>query len=145
MDFKDYYSVLGVNPTADIKEIKKKYKELAKKYHPDKNPGDKKAEEKFKEINEAYEAIGDPEKRQKYDELRQDYQQWQKQGSRGNYDWGAWQASPNSGTYSRTMSQEDFADLFGDYGGILIFSPISLAWAETNFLMEQRSRPGSVQ
>ncbi|ADY56120.1 chaperone DnaJ domain protein [Syntrophobotulus glycolicus DSM 8271] len=117
MDFKDYYSVLGVAPTADIKEIKKKYKELAKKYHPDKNPGDKKSEEKFKEVNEAYQAVGDPAKRQKYDELRQDYQHWQNQGGRGSYDWGAWQAAPNSGTYSRTMSPEDFSDLFGEYGG----------------------------
>lgn len=147
MDFKDYYSVLGVTPTADIKEIKKKYKELAKKYHPDKNPGDKKSEDKFKEINEAYEAIGDPEKRQKYDELRQDYQQWQKQGGRGSYDWGAWQTAPNNGAYSRTMSQEDFSDLFGDYGGYSDFfsSIFGMGGNQFSYGTTQQGRQRSVK
>lgn len=114
MDFKDYYVSLGVSPDADEKTIKKAYQKLAKKYHPDVNPGDKAAEAKFKEVTEAYQAVSDPEKRRKYDELRQDYQQWQTRGGRGDFDWGRWQAHPGEGgqqTY--TMSPEEFAEMFG--------------------------------
>ncbi|MDQ7094951.1 J domain-containing protein [Desulfosporosinus sp. PR] len=114
MDFKDYYQSLGVSPEADEKTIKKAYQKLAKKYHPDVNPGDKSAEAKFKEVTEAYQAISDPEKRRKYDELRQDYQQWQTRGGRGDFDWGRWQAQPGSGSQQTyTMSPEDFAEIFG--------------------------------
>ena len=69
MEFKDYYSTLGVAKTASGKEIKQAFRKLARKHHPDVNPGNKSAEAKFKEINEAYEVLGDPEKRKKYDEL----------------------------------------------------------------------------
>ncbi|CUS83463.1 molecular chaperone DnaJ [Candidatus Kryptobacter tengchongensis] len=67
---KDYYKILGVSENATIDEIKQAYKKLAMKYHPDRNPGDKQAEEKFKEINEAYSVLSDPEKRKQYDQLR---------------------------------------------------------------------------
>ena len=119
MDFKDYYVGLGVSPDADEKTIKKAYQKLAKKYHPDVNPGDKVAEEKFKEATEAYQAISDPEKRRKYDELRQDYQHWQKRGGRGDYNWDRWQTNPGrggSGSQGHTMSPEDFAEMFGGAG-----------------------------
>ena len=66
---RDYYEVLGVDKTADEATLKKAYRTLAKKYHPDMNPGDKEAEQKFKEINEAYGVLSDPEKRQKYDQF----------------------------------------------------------------------------
>ena len=70
-DFKDYYAVLGVSKTATPEEIKRAYRKLARKYHPDLNPGDKDAEAKFKDLNEANEVLSDPEKRQKYDRFGQ--------------------------------------------------------------------------
>src|SRR5688500_19163948 len=83
MEFKDYYQTLGVSKTSSNKEIKQAFRKLARKFHPDVNPGDKSAESKFKEINEAYEVLGDPEKRRKYDELGANwrmYEQAQQQG-----------------------------------------------------------------
>src|SRR6184192_4292533 len=69
VDYKDYYKILGVDKKASEKEIKQAYRKLARQYHPDVNPGDKAAEEKFKEINEANEVLSDPEKRKRYDQL----------------------------------------------------------------------------
>ena len=75
MDYKDYYKVLGVQRNASQDEIKKAFRKLARKHHPDVNPGDKKAEARFKEINEAYEVLSDPDKRQKYDTLGPNWQE----------------------------------------------------------------------
>ena len=83
MDYKDYYKVLGVAKSATQDEIKKAFRKLAVKYHPDKNPGDKKAEEKFKEANEANEVLSDAEKRRKYDELGENWKYYQQQGAPG--------------------------------------------------------------
>lgn len=118
MDFKDYYVSLGVTPDADEKTIKKAYQKLAKKNHPDVNPGDKAAEAKFKDAMEAYQAISDPQKRRKYDELREDYQQWKARGARGDYNYDRWQPNPGRGSGAgQNMSQEDFAEMFGGGGG----------------------------
>jgi curved DNA-binding protein len=105
MEFKDYYKILEVEKTASAEEIKKKYRELAKKYHPDKNPGDNTAEDKFKNISEAYEVLKDPEKRKKYDTLGQNW----KQAGTGNFDewFRGYARSPQGET---TFS---FEDLFG--------------------------------
>src|SRR4051812_50033294 len=81
MDFKDYYSSLGVAKTATEKEIKQAYRKLARKHHPDVNPGDKSADTRFKEINEAYEVLGDPAKRKKYDELGANWRAYEQAGA----------------------------------------------------------------
>ncbi|MFQ5886992.1 MAG: DnaJ domain-containing protein, partial [Anaerolineae bacterium] len=80
MGYKDYYKILGVDRKAEQKEIRKAYRRLARQHHPDVNPGDRSAQERFKEINEAYEVLSDPEKRQKYDQLGTSWRQWQRMG-----------------------------------------------------------------
>src|SRR6202158_306333 len=80
MEFKDYYSTLGVAKTSTEKEIKQAYRKLARKHHPDVNPGDKAAEEKFKEVSEAYEVLSDPEKRAKYDQFGDQWKNVQSAG-----------------------------------------------------------------
>src|SRR5512133_2342450 len=100
MDFKDYYEILGVAPTADKKVIQQTFRQLARKHHPDVNPGNKDAEEKFKTINEAYQVLSDVKQRKKYDELRAQYQQWQHTGGHQEQDfnWQKWSAQPGTGT-----------------------------------------------
>ena len=114
MDFKDYYEILGVAPNADKKVIKQTYRQLARKHHPDVNPGNKDAEEKFKTINEAYQVLSDEKQRKKYDELRAQYQQWQQTGEhQQDFDWQNWSASRNAGAHVQYASPEDMEDLFG--------------------------------
>jgi curved DNA-binding protein len=114
MDFKDYYGILGVPPDAEKKVIKQAYRQLARKYHPDVNPGNKEAEEKFKTINEAYQVLSDVEKRKKYDELLAQYQRWQQTGSGPqDFDWQNWSARPGQGVHVQYANPEDLEDLFG--------------------------------
>jgi curved DNA-binding protein len=117
MDFKDYYATLGVAKAATEKEIKAAFRKLARKYHPDVNPGDKAAEAKFKEINEANEVLGDPEKRKKYDELGANwrmYEQAQAQGGANPFG-GGWNVNTGGGGAGgfRTMTQEEVEEMFG--------------------------------
>jgi curved DNA-binding protein len=109
MEYKDYFKILGVERNATPDQIKRAYRQLAKKFHPDLHPGDKKAEDKFKEINEAYEVLSDAEKRSRYEQLGESYSTWQQQGGKaGNFD--EW-FSQAPGGY-RTQSG-DINDMFG--------------------------------
>ena len=112
MEYKDYYKILGVDRKASADEIKKSFRKLAMKYHPDQNKDNKQAEEKFKEINEAYEVLSDPKKRERYDQLGSSYSDWQSRGGNpGNFNWEQW----TSGQRGRTtqVNPQDFGDLFG--------------------------------
>jgi curved DNA-binding protein len=126
MDFKDYYSTLGVAKTATEKEVKQAYRKLARKFHPDVNPGDKSAESKFKEINEAYEVLGDPEKRKKYDELGANWRLYEQAGAAGagpnpfaggSPFGGGWNVNVGGGGRQggfRTMTEDEMREMFGD-------------------------------
>jgi curved DNA-binding protein len=117
MEYKDYYKILGVDKNADEQAIKKAYRKLARKYHPDMNPDNKGAEEHFKDINEAYEVLSDPAKRQKYNQLGADWQRWQQMGGNpGSFDWSQWMSgAPGGGAQAGTF--EDLSNLFGGRGG----------------------------
>src|SRR5436309_4336468 len=116
MEFKDYYATLGVQKSASEKEIKQAFRKLARKYHPDLNPGDKTAEAKFKEINEANEVLGDPDKRRKYDDLGANWRAYEQQAPSGaGGPAGAWNVNMGGGAGGasyRTMSAEDMREMF---------------------------------
>lgn len=113
MEFRDYYATLGVTKASTEKEIKQAFRKFARQHHPDVNPGDKKAEARFKEINEAYEVLGDPVKRKKYDELGANWQQYEQAAAQGQSNpFGGQSRTGRGGT--RTMTAEEMADLFGD-------------------------------
>jgi curved DNA-binding protein len=120
MDFKDYYSTLGVAKTASQKEIKQAFRKLARKHHPDVNPGDKAAETRFKEINEAYEVLGDADKRKKYDELGANWRQYEQAAGQGfdpRQGAGGWNVNFGGGGQGggyRTMTEQEMQDLFGE-------------------------------
>jgi curved DNA-binding protein len=113
MTYKDYYKVLGIEKTSTPAEIKKAYRSLANKYHPDKAKGDKAAEEKFKDINEANEVLSDPVKRKKYDQFGADWKHYEEAGAQpGGFDWSKY-ASGRGGQSRRPSSQEtseEFSD-----------------------------------
>lgn len=119
MEYKDYYKTLGVEKNATADDIKKAYRKLAVKYHPDKNQGNKQAEDKFKEINEANDVLGDLEKRKKYDELGDQWQSYNQRGGRANdFDWSQWQnQSAGQGGYNDTDFSDFFSNIFGGGGG----------------------------
>lgn len=129
MDFKDYYTTLGVAKTATEKEIKQAFRKLARKYHPDVNPGDKAAEAKFKEVNEANEVLSDAQKRKKYDELGSNWRAYENAPPGANPYAGG--GSPFGGQWSgggggqggyRTMTEEEMAEMFGGGGADSPFS-----------------------
>lgn len=119
MKFKDYYKILGVEKTSSIDEIKKAYRAKARKYHPDKNPGNKEAEDMFKDISEAYEVLGDKDKKAKYDNLGSSYNNFRSTGGGSDqFDWSKWAASNVGGGGRRSQT---FGDYVNSGGGISDF------------------------
>ena len=117
MDYKDYYKILGVERSASADDVRKSYRKLAMQYHPDRNPGDKGAEDRFKEINEAYQVLSDPQKRARYDQLGSAYSNWQQRGGTPNdFDWSQWfsgQPGAGGGGGGTRVDYGDINDLFG--------------------------------
>ena len=113
MEYKDYYQTLGVARNASDEEIRKAYRKLAMKYHPDRNPDDKQAEERFKEINEAYQVLNDPDKRAHYDRLGSAYSSWERGGRPGGFDWNQWAGGNPGGV---RVEYGDLNDMFGGEG-----------------------------
>lgn len=141
MEYKDYYKILGVDRKAPQDEIKKAFRKLAMKYHPDQNKDNKQAEEKFKELNEAYEVLSDPKKRERYDQLGSSYAQWQQRGGNpGNFNWNEWYGG--QGAQGAHVNPEDFGDIFGGFSDFfrVIFGGMP---ASGRPQYQQATRPGA--
>jgi curved DNA-binding protein len=131
MEYKDYYKILGVDRSASADDVRRAYRKLALQHHPDRNPGDKHAEERFKDINEAYQVLSDPQKRGRYDQLGSAYSDWQHGGgSPGDFDWSQWftgQPGAPGGVHVEYGNMDDlfgqgvfsdfFRSIFGGMGG----------------------------
>lgn len=147
MEYKDYYKILGVDKNATEEDIKKAYRKLALKYHPDRNAGDKQAEERFKEINEANEVLSDPQKRSRYDQLSNSYNSWQRDGNNPNtFRWEDLFNNPQYTTRTtrvNTTGAGDFEDFFG--GGLGGFSDFFNAFFGGNVRPRSQRRSTSTR
>lgn len=126
MDYKDYYRILGVPRTADDKAIRRAYRKLAKESHPDLHPGDAAAAQRFKDVAEAYEVLGDADKRAKYDKFGAAWRDAERAGAADGFDWSQWGGAPGGRraggpaagrTNVRNLSPEDLEAIFGGGGG----------------------------
>jgi len=144
MDYKDYYKILGVERSASEQDIKKAYRKLAMKYHPDRNPGDKQAEDKFKEINEAYQVLSDSGKRSRYDQLGDSYFRYQQGGGTpGGFNWDQWYTRPQGAGGARRVDVGDLGDLFGSAGAGGFSDFFRMIFGEMNGGgFSQTARPG---
>ena len=112
MNYQDYYKTLGVNKKASQEEIRDAFRKLARQHHPDANLGDKSAEEKFKQINEAYQVLSDPDKRSKYDQFGSTWQNYTGGGGRPeDFNWGQW--AGRGGATTRTVNMDDLGGIGG--------------------------------
>ena len=145
MDYKDYYKTLGVERNASEDDIRKAYRKLAMKYHPDRNPNDKQAEERFKEINEAYQVLSDTTKRAHYDRLGSDYSNWQQRGAPGDFNWDQYGGFPGG----VRVDYGDLDDILGGAGGFSDFFRTifgrSAEGAGTGTRMRARQQPQGYQ
>ena len=143
MEYKDYYKALGVERKASADDIRKAYRKLAMQYHPDKNPGDKKAEDKFKEINEAYQVLSDEQKRARYDQLGSAYSNFRTGGGRpGDFQWEDW-FQQQQGTQQRGYGNAEdpfagggFSDFFRTIFGEAVRSSARNQAAEQGYQQE---------
>ena len=139
MKYRDYYKILGVSKTASQKEIKKAYRKLAAKYHPDKNQGDKAAEDKFKELNEANEVIGNAEKRKKYDTLGENWQAYEQ----GDGDWARYAQQGQRGRRGQGQTftfEGDPSEFFGNSGHSSFFDMFFGAGGQESFSGQGQGR-----
>ena len=117
MEFKDYYATLGIGRNAPADEVKAAFRKLARRYHPDVNPNDPSAERRFKEVNEAYEVLGNPETRRKYDQLGADWKLYEQAQPGGGHPFaGSWPFAggrPGAAGRVRTVSGDDLRDMLG--------------------------------
>ena len=145
MDYKDYYKILGVERKASADDIRKAYRKLAMQHHPDKNPGDKKAEDKFKEINEAYQVLSDEQKRARYDQLGSAYSNFRTGGGRpGDFQWDDWfQQQQQQGGGQRGYGNAESP--FGDAGGFSDFFRSIFGDAVRNSARSQTAQQGYQQ
>jgi curved DNA-binding protein len=150
MEYKDYYKILGVDRSANEDEIKRAYRKLALKYHPDRNPNNPSSEEKFKEINEAHQVLSDPKKRSHYDQIGESYQQWQSRGAPGGgFNWDDWYTQDRGG--GAKVGMDDLEDILGGdfseffrriFGGLYDTGPVSRSQRPRS---TQTRRPGYQQ
>ncbi|HUS85017.1 MAG: J domain-containing protein [Anaerolineales bacterium] len=144
MEYKDYYKVLGVDRTASSDEIKRVYRKLALKYHPDKNPDDNQSEERFKEINEAYEVLGDSTKRAKYDRLGSSYQAWERTSNQtGSFDWSDWMSGGQGGGVRVDVG--DIGDVFGGFSDFFSVIFGGMGAQEQGYRTRGRRRGGDIK
>lgn len=134
MDYKDYYATLGVGRGASAAEIKKAFRKLARKHHPDVNKGDAAAEQRFKELNEANEVLGDPEKRKAYDAMGSDWAAYQRAGAGGADPFAAYRGGggPGGARFDYRRNAEDvagFSDFFRTFFGASAGAPAGAAGA----------------
>ena len=144
MEFKDYYATLGVSKTATDKEIKQAFRKLARKYHPDVNPGDKAAEARFKEINEAHEVLSDADKRRKYDELGANWRAYEQAAQGGGANpFGGWTVNMGGGPGGyRTMTEDEVREMFGSDNPFSDFFKTFFGGAEPETGRRGRPRQG---
>jgi len=144
MEYKDYYKILGVDRSANENEIKRAYRKLALKYHPDRNPNNPGSEEKFKEINEAHQVLSDPQKRARYNQIGESYTQWQERGApTGGFNWDDWSTtSPGGGV---KVGRGDLEDILGSEFSEFFRRIFGGVYDTGSQSRSQRSRPSQVR